>query len=547
MIVIIIFLIGLSLGNAYETKNTSFENNTFEVRLIIGNLCESTDNVFHIERKPYNSTMESITIKYVFEIRGIEENYSFESEYEKNVKKYTEANTGMYKPPIDGNYTISLKNKNESLSWNINVYCNTTNNTLINTTINNTNNSTNSSTNESNNDADNTGGTNSTGEENETSEVCKFEIYTDKEIYQVGEKIKIYLSTNAESYNISYRIDDLDGKSVKSEYTTKNTNTKSYTFKNIDENEKGYYIIAKIKSKCLNEEKKKLVVVKTKNKKEESELIITNADFNKNYVEVNIEAYRGNTSKKSISIYAQDLENKKRISPITSLILPNKYESMKATINIPLDEDIPFAGTIIINGLDEEEETSISLLKPKTPEIIKSYTRNKYLTKNVTWYVRIKGEGDLTINLTSETNSKTKKVYVEGEKTVEFNLENPSANETIIVSVRQQDLQTTQVNRLELIDNTKEKIEKEEEIKKTKRNEKTSESNQTEKIDNLITGQTIKSESSTRQNKVLPWLLGGVLILTGGLVGVQSLKKRAPSASFIKYKDDMNSDETKRN
>lgn len=541
IIILICFIVCINLASGLETKNITFENHTFEITPIIENFCESTNKVFRIERNPYNSSMESILVSYNFTLEG--KNYYFESEEEKTIKKYSESNTGKYEKVEDGEYNISLVKEEQKLTWEIYVNCslgiflNETNNTENNTEINE------STINISNTNQTETNNTENVSEEIKEDEiVCEFEMYSDKQVYEVGEKAKIYMITDAKIYEIKYKIEDLYGKTVKSEYITTNTNTKSYTFKSIEEKEKGYYIIARIESDCIKKEEKKLVMVKNEIKKEEeSRIIITKAEYKEKYVEVNIEAYRGNTSKKTISVYLESLDDEKKITPTTILTLPEKNNQLSAKINLQILGNIPSAGTIKITGLDKKDQKTISLFEPQAPEIIKSYTRSKYLSENITWYVRIKGDGLIKVNFTSNTKSEIKEITIDGEKTIEFLLEKPISEENISVVAEYYGLKATHKSTLELIDKNKE-----EETAKNKTNSPILESvNQTKS--NLLTGRSVASTSSEVENKVIPWLIGGLLIMIGGFLGLRSLKKKTRAASFIKSEYDMNSDETKRN
>jgi len=120
--------------------------------------------------------------------------------------------------------------------------------------------------------------TNTTEESIQKTENCdaSISIETEKEIYENGESIKFKhrIMNSSSNFKIEYWIEDLFGNIVKAKRITQNLNQKSYSPK-ITEEEKAFIIKSILYSDCDSDESnnyaEKIVIVKNKNIKEDSE------------------------------------------------------------------------------------------------------------------------------------------------------------------------------------------------------------------------------------------------------------------------------------
>jgi hypothetical protein len=210
--------------------------------------------------------------------------------------------------------------------------------------------------------------------------ICDLEISinTEKDIFNNNDKVKFYnnLNTEAYPYEITYWIEDMFEKQVKSEKTTKNTNQKSWKIKS-DLPAEAFIINAKVKALGCNDqneennEAKKLIVVKNK-REDESSLTIDNiylgtdekAKFG-DVVKVLTTVYKGNTTKYSIKFYIQDSKGK-RVSETTTLHFHEKYNGNTLTIPVQLRKncDLTYddgAHELVIEGLDQRTQEKFKI------------------------------------------------------------------------------------------------------------------------------------------------------------------------------------------
>jgi hypothetical protein len=178
----------------------------------------------------YNKSLEVI-VEYSIMKSG-EKNSTLTNSSVISVKKYTTASTGLIMVQQKGNYTICAKvsclhDKQQNNLSNISTgnISNSTHEHIIinNSIINNTASSSNKCW---------------SAEFLDGREIsCNITIgmRTDKKTYNPGDAVKIYFDVSNQSfpYQITYWIEDYFGRVVKKTYTTSNSNTKSYTVKEV--------------------------------------------------------------------------------------------------------------------------------------------------------------------------------------------------------------------------------------------------------------------------------------------------------------------------
>lgn len=207
-------------------------------------------------------------------------------------------------------------------------------------------------------------------------------ITTDKLIYDESESVKFSNELNNESYPfvIEYWIEDFFGKIYKSKYNTTNTDQKSWKT-DIDEQDRILFIKSVLYPKCndLNLSDnyfEKMFIVKSNNTSSEesadpaetsSKIEIVDVDEKAEFgsiIPVKIEAYRGNTGKYSISLYAE--KNTKKASEITKITVSDKYSFYKGQIPLQLKPNCDLKledgrYDIILEGLGEEDKQKITI------------------------------------------------------------------------------------------------------------------------------------------------------------------------------------------
>jgi hypothetical protein len=231
------------------------------------------------------------------------------------------------------------------------------------------------------------------------TELCNItiKIKTDKPLYNISDKVKIWLILNDGSaeykidYMIEYWIEDLFEDIIKPRYNTTNTNQKIWTAETVYP-ANIFIIKAKIAYlNCTDADKNDnfasaMIIVKgnkenaedgydneeTDSNEEDSRISIIDIIYPKEssakfgeMIKVKIEVYKGNTGKTLVSAYVEDNEGKKA-SEITSLYLHDKYMAAELTIPIQLkpncDGKLSFGSyTLVITGLDDEDSTNIKL------------------------------------------------------------------------------------------------------------------------------------------------------------------------------------------
>jgi len=228
---------------------------------------------------------------------------------------------------------------------------------------------------------------NSTSAANQThDDTCSINISISsaRQLYGQDEKISYRISLNDTSrgFVIEYWVEDLYGRIVKKRYNTTNTNMRSWT-PPADRSAGAYIIMARLAYvNCTMENMPSsslLVAVRgdenptgdedTDEKKQDSELRIEkiylgtdNSAKSGETVLLKIYAYRGNTAKSVVQVYAED-ESGKKASEVSKITLSSRYSDNTVTIPLKLDcddnDDTEY--TIIATGLGEEDRMSIRI------------------------------------------------------------------------------------------------------------------------------------------------------------------------------------------
>ncbi len=533
-----------------EMKIINYDREELGIELLLTNqtACfEEITTVFHIQRTNYSSNNENLELTYLHETEHIGKRISQE-EIQKSFKKYTKANTGTFYANKTGEYRniFTPLNENISLFWDVNITCeiSETNETNISTNITNPlNESVHENINQTINETINQTEDNETNEtpkpseENNTNkESCPLliKVYTDKITYAVGDQVQInfYVEPFNENTSITYAIKDLSGKFLKTPYTTKNLQTKKYTFSSSTLPEQGFFVHAEAQNNCNTTNDKKLIMLVGEggeNEEFETEIKITKAEYykstKKEEIQLNVEIKKGETTKTVITINFKDqkgtkvyetqkikvLEKQNRIE--INMILPFNRLTSTELIKIEI-EGLGESITEIIqlpelpeeeNKTEEENELEkTNQEKKKTIEIMNTYNRNTYVSEIFSWYVRVKAEGPLNITIQTETNTWEKEVDIRGEETIQFDLENISAKEKITTIIQAGDENQSTVKQLDL---------------KERETAKTHNFTETKEVNNLLTAKTTSVESTSKKSSTQSQIiLGGVVIAL--LVGV---------------------------
>lgn len=204
-------------------------------------------------------------------------------------------------------------------------------------------------------------------------------------IYQQGQTIKFQPVLNEEIYpfSIDYWIEDLFGNIFKSKVTTSNTNQKSWKA-DIEETDKVLLIKAQVNPQCQD--------INLSDNYAEKMFIVANQDFTPNseatdknqpedsfikiikinpeepafgeLVKAELEIYKGNTNKYSLSAWAE--KGSKAISEKTKINLNDKYRTYKIALPIQLEPNCDLKieegrAQIIISGLGKTAEGAVKL------------------------------------------------------------------------------------------------------------------------------------------------------------------------------------------
>lgn len=343
---IIIFIL---LSTTVSGQEIILENKTIEITIIINNqTCNDTTNVFRLENLNYSTGDNSTIINYT----QIWNNQTIE--ISKEIKKYSQTNTGNITNIKNGENILKFQIENKTFEWIIKTNCSikTTNltenksmldkNETINKTITNSTNQTTTPLNET--------------EKEDQEPKNKLIIEMNKNIFSVGEKIKFKFVNNTQP--ITYWIENSKGEKIKEEYTTTNDNEKTYTFKDQEETEKIYFLIAKTEDEII---KKIIGVVKTIEENEESKIEIKKALSNEHNIYLEVEIFRGDTKKTTIYCYAKTKD--KKSSEDTKIKIDKEKEKITISTSIYPKGEWSEKTTIICEGLDLKEEIEVNTPK----------------------------------------------------------------------------------------------------------------------------------------------------------------------------------------
>lgn len=382
--VLIILLI--PIVSAQEIK---IENKTIEITSLINeSVCNGTTNVFKITNLNYSSGDNTTTISYVQGWNNQKVNIT------KEIKKYSQTNTGEIKEIENKENTLSFILNNQTIEWKINSSCLETNKTKINNTVELV--ETNKSTNQT---------ANNTIQEKNTKE--KLVVKINKNIFAEGEKILFNFVNNTRP--VSYWIEDSKGNIVKDKYTTSNDNQKSYTFKEQEENEKIYVLV----SKTIDEEKRILLgVTKTVEENQESEISINKAEYEDDKISIEVEINRGSTKKTTIYCYTKTDE--KRSSEETKVKINSQNNKITiSTVMLPKNK-WKNETSVICEGLDTQD--GVKVKTPQRKEINEENTNDKKEEK-----VETKIEEKITKKTVNSTAIIEKKENIITGKTSAYN------------------------------------------------------------------------------------------------------------------------------
>jgi hypothetical protein len=208
-------------------------------------------------------------------------------------------------------------------------------------------------------------------------------ILTEKVFYANKEKVGFYNQLNEKTYpfSINYWVEDLFGNYIKDKIITSNTNKKSYT-PNIEEEDRVLFIKAEVKPLCNdtnstnNFAEKMLIIANTQlssesgddNSEDDSKIEIKKTSPKEisfgDLVKAEIEVYKGNTGKYSLSAYLE--KDGKKISESTKINLKDKYTNYKVTLPVQIKPNCNLKikegdANLIVEGLGEKDEIEISI------------------------------------------------------------------------------------------------------------------------------------------------------------------------------------------
>ena len=403
ILLITVVLICVSFVHASNYQLVEIENEILNFTLLSNGTCETTENVFRIERLNYSTGMDTIQVMYMQEVWANNKTIVNKTII-KEINKYTATKTGFLNVSSTENYEIKIQARNKTITWHLQGRCSnqeTNVTTLVNLTTNQSNQE------EIINISTSTEDNSTIEEEIEQEQACfEFaEIYFNKEIYAEGEQaeIQFYLRPISDSFTITYWIEDLQGHVVKKSYTTNNLNKKTYTFKNIDQPDKAYILKSIISDACSEIEKNKLVVVRKENLATEEELDdtitekinIKEIEIKKDVALVTLEAQKGATAKSVITCKQVDAAGR-RVNEDFKLRLMT--QNQKINVEIPFRRTKEDITTLLCEGLGLTVEQEI--LFPKINNTINSTEQPKITTKN-------EKEKNKEINQKEEVNVQT--------------------------------------------------------------------------------------------------------------------------------------------
>jgi hypothetical protein len=196
-----------------------------------------------------------------------------------------------------------------------------------------------------------------------------FSVFTDKDIYNNSEKVKIdfNLDNTQDNFTIEYWIEGLFGNIAKERYNTTNTNQKTWTAETENEDE-SLYVNANLYFICDEEMKeyssRKMITVKGSPKQAESSIEIKELypsegepiEFGRS-LRARLYIYKGDESSSTVQAWIEDLNSKEKISEVQKLTLYSRFTDYDVTIPTQLktncNGDYPDGSyTLVIQGFN---------------------------------------------------------------------------------------------------------------------------------------------------------------------------------------------------
>ncbi len=363
-VILFLFLLILFIPFVYAGEGI-YDNKTMRLSVYLEDILflgESYTSLFRIDNLDrISGQKDCINLSIRYNITGI--NYSFEdSAYVECLNSYKYANTGYFEPNTAGNYTLSgwIIDSNISAARNISVL----DTSLFPCDI-------------------------------------MLNISSDRFIYEEGESVEFYNNLNNESFSftIEYWIEDFFGNVFKKPYNTSNTNKKSWKTK-IDEEDRVLFIKSKVYPLCndsnvSNNYDEMMFIVKgnlSKDSEEsgiisESALEIVDIDEEAMFGEllnIKLKIYKGNTSKYSLSLYAE--KDGKKASEIFKIHMYDKFSYYDGMLSIPIKNNCDFKMengdyNVVLSGLGLEASKKVRIEGVKNSSCIKQIVEKNISTK----------------------------------------------------------------------------------------------------------------------------------------------------------------------
>ncbi|MGM5480017.1 MAG: hypothetical protein ACQESC_00990 [Nanobdellota archaeon] len=545
IMIIVMVLISSTITGATTTTTTKktipYKGEHVEFGLLEENIrCNSTtEEVFRIERLNYTQGIEPLTIEYNYTLFN-DNNSNYSTIIDKTINKYTQARTGKMvfdntnaQHHIKIHFNTTTNATNDSLKWEFNNPCQQ----AINQTTEENEGNTSFQTNHTNN-INNTTPTNTTQHNETENETIQGTIHTNKQLYNSGEQASITFNVSENPEEITYWIEDLQGNYEKTPYSTTNTNEKHHTFSSPEHPEKIFRVCANFTFPEQNKYSQTYVFLvqetqdNTQEKESEQEettttIEITDIDtattpFN-TQLTTQLDIIKGSTRKQTITISFETTEGKTLIPP-SKLRLFTTESHIRTTqiINIPRSQEN--TAVMTIQGLDQEITTQIPL-ETKTqeqkdtpeqeldqPELVNTYTRQTYADKSLNWYVRVKPAGNTTV--TVEWNNQTLQQHANTTTTLQFTLEDPTEEMTILTTARNRAGKVHKNDSIHL--KLREQTSKETSIARTKQqanNTTLSPSILSNNESNEITGANVIETSKNKKTNTIKGVVVGIIVL----------------------------------
>ncbi|MGM5481875.1 MAG: lamin tail domain-containing protein [Nanobdellota archaeon] len=394
--------------------------------------------------------------------------------------------------------------------------------------------------------------------EKKDKKVCKAKINTstDKKIYKLGEKIsfKHNVKTNGYPFKIKYWIESLNGKIEKSEYTTKNTNQKSWTARTEHE---AILIKSIINVECndtktiTNKSKKLIGINQTKQNKEKIKTNIEIVDVNSGsdgrvkfgeVFTVELKINKGETRKYSIECYARGEHN--IISEKTRLYIHKENSKTKITVPIALKENCnqrynEGSYKLVIDGLGKRKEETIfvenntdcqvkeiyekKIIEKKLPGIKSFYSMMKNYHKKINFYATFDNI-NTTHKVMLHTKNKTKEYKINNNKKIKMSAPAEKGYNLYVLELtkdnEKKDASLLKMNFTKSIKKNSEKKYISEKANTITQNKKTT-------PENKITGETIFKSIEAKSLSSSKYLVASLFLLTVGYViySKQSIRK----------------------